>query len=44
MKALVSEKSQVTIPKSLRVSLDIKPGTQLDFEEKDGGRRGHRRR
>ena len=36
MKATVSEKGQVTIPKSLRESLGITPGTQLEFEEQEG--------
>ncbi|MGH3797132.1 MAG: AbrB/MazE/SpoVT family DNA-binding domain-containing protein [Pseudonocardiaceae bacterium] len=37
MKAVVSEKGQVTIPKQLRDRLGIRPGEVLDFEE-DGGR------
>ena len=37
MKAIVSEKGQVTIPKRLRERLGIRPGQVLDFEE-DGGR------
>jgi antitoxin PrlF len=37
MKAVVSEKGQVTIPKELRKRLGIKAGTVLDFET-DGGR------
>ncbi len=37
MKATVSEKGQVTIPKRLRERLGIRPGQVLDFEE-DGGR------
>lgn len=37
MKAVVSEKGQVTIPKPLRTRLGIKPGAVLDFEA-DGGR------
>ncbi len=36
MKTTVSEKGQVTIPKALRESLGLEPGTELDFEEKDG--------
>ena len=32
MKSIVSEKGQVTIPKALRVSLAISPGTELDFD------------
>jgi antitoxin PrlF len=34
--AIVSEKGQVTIPKSLRDVLGITPGTELAFEERDG--------
>ncbi len=37
MKAVVSEKGQVTIPKELRTRLGIRPGAVLDFEA-DGGR------
>jgi len=37
MKAIVSEKGQVTIPKRLRDRLGIRPGQVLDFEE-DAGR------
>ena len=37
MKAVVSEKGQVTIPKSLRDRLGIEPGQELDFSE-EGGR------
>jgi AbrB family looped-hinge helix DNA binding protein len=37
MKALVSEKGQVTIPKLLRDLLGLRPGTALDFRA-DGGR------
>ncbi len=37
MKAIVSEKGQVTIPKPLRTRLGIKAGAVLDFEA-DGGR------
>lgn len=36
MKAIVSEKGQVTIPKRLRDELGIKPGQVLDFEEDQG--------
>ena len=36
MKARVSEKGQVTIPKKLRESLGISPGDVLDFEEQAG--------
>ncbi len=31
MKALVTSKRQVTIPKELRDQFDIEPGTQVDF-------------
>ncbi|MDZ4742539.1 MAG: AbrB/MazE/SpoVT family DNA-binding domain-containing protein [Verrucomicrobiota bacterium] len=34
--AIVSEKGQVTIPKSLRVRLGIKNGTILNFENAEG--------
>jgi antitoxin PrlF len=36
MKATVSEKGQVTIPKRLRDRLGIRPGQVLDFEERAG--------
>jgi AbrB family looped-hinge helix DNA binding protein len=36
MKAKVSEKGQVTIPKRLRDSLGIEPGDVLDFDEESG--------
>jgi len=36
MKAVVSEKGQVTIPKALRTRIGIKPGAVLDFEEEGG--------
>lgn len=36
MKAIVSEKGQVTIPKRLREQLGILPGQVLDFEEDHG--------
>jgi AbrB family looped-hinge helix DNA binding protein len=36
MKAIVSEKGQVTIPKPLRDRLGIRPGQVLDFEEEAG--------
>lgn len=36
MKATVSEKGQVTIPKKLRDSLGIRPGAILEFAEDDG--------
>jgi antitoxin PrlF len=37
MKAIVSQKGQVTIPKQVRTRLGIKAGTVLDFEA-DAGR------
>jgi antitoxin PrlF len=37
MKGTVSEKGQITVPKPLRDSLDIRPGDELEFSE-DGGR------
>jgi antitoxin PrlF len=37
MKAVVSEKGQVTIPKALRTRLGIRPGAILDFDA-EGGR------
>jgi antitoxin PrlF len=36
MKAVVSEKGQVTIPKRLRERLGIRPGQVLDFDEEAG--------
>ncbi|MEJ7714796.1 MAG: AbrB/MazE/SpoVT family DNA-binding domain-containing protein [Thermoleophilaceae bacterium] len=36
MKAIVSEKGQVTIPKRLRERLGIRPGETLEFEDDDG--------
>ena len=36
MKAIVSEKGQVTIPKPLRDRLGIRPGQVLDFREQRG--------
>ncbi|MFZ5595304.1 MAG: AbrB/MazE/SpoVT family DNA-binding domain-containing protein [Pseudomonadota bacterium] len=36
MKAVVAERGQVTIPKSLREKLGIRPGTVLDFEVENG--------
>lgn len=36
MKATVSEKGQVTIPKRLRERLGIRAGETLEFEEGDG--------
>ncbi len=36
MKAIVSEKGQVTIPQELRNLLGLKPGQVLNFEAKDG--------
>jgi antitoxin PrlF len=36
MKAIVSEKGQVTIPKPLRERLGIRPGQVLDFDVEAG--------
>lgn len=36
MKAVVAERGQITIPKVLRESLGITPGTTLDFCEENG--------
>ncbi len=36
MKAVVSEKGQVTIPKALRKRLAIQPGQVLEFAEENG--------
>ena len=36
MKAIVSEKGQITIPKVLRESLGLKTGTKLEFSEEEG--------
>jgi AbrB family looped-hinge helix DNA binding protein len=36
MKAVVSEKGQVTIPKKLRDRLGIRAGTELEFEAQEG--------
>ena len=36
MKAIVSEKGQVTIPKPCRDRLGLRAGTVLDFEAHDG--------
>ena len=36
MKAKVAERGQVTIPKTLRERLGIRPGTVLDFREEAG--------
>jgi AbrB family looped-hinge helix DNA binding protein len=36
MKAVLSEKGQVTIPKKLRVEYGLEPGTVLDFVEEEG--------
>jgi AbrB family looped-hinge helix DNA binding protein len=36
MKAVLSEKGQVTIPKKIRMEYGLEPGTVLDFVEEDG--------
>jgi AbrB family looped-hinge helix DNA binding protein len=36
MKAIVSEKGQVTIPKALRARLGLNPGVVLEFEAEAG--------
>jgi len=36
MKARVAERGQVTIPKTLRERLGVKPGTVLEFSEEHG--------
>lgn len=36
MKAVVSEKGQVTIPKALRTRLGIRPGAVLEFDADRG--------
>ncbi|HEV8130738.1 MAG TPA: AbrB/MazE/SpoVT family DNA-binding domain-containing protein [Acidobacteriota bacterium] len=36
MKAIVSEKGQVTIPKACRDRLGLQTGSVLDFEARDG--------
>lgn len=36
MRAIVSEKGQVTIPKAIRERLGIRPGTELDFQAERG--------
>lgn len=42
MRATVSEKGQVTIPKRLRDRLGLRPGTVVDFEESGGRLVGRR--
>ena len=36
MKSIVAERGQVTIPKSLRDKLGIRPGTALEFSASNG--------
>lgn len=36
MKAVLSEKGQVTIPKKIRMEYGLEPGTVLDFVEEEG--------
>jgi antitoxin PrlF len=43
MRSIVSEKGQVTIPKSVRTKLGLRPGTVIEFEADRGrlvGRKG----
>jgi len=42
MKSIVGEKGQVTIPKPLRDSLALGPGTEIEFEEDHGKLVGRR--
>jgi antitoxin PrlF len=43
MKAIVSEKGQVTVPKACRDRLGLRPGTVLDFEAIGGKLVGSKR-
>jgi antitoxin PrlF len=36
MKAVLSEKGQITIPKAIRDRLGLRPGTELEFEAVGG--------
>jgi len=36
MKAILSQKGQVTVPKACRTKLGLKPGMELDFEAVQG--------
>lgn len=36
MKAIVSEKGQITIPKSVRTALGLRPGTVIEFKAEAG--------
>ena len=36
MNAIVSEKGQITIPKTLRLNLGLEAGSVLEFSERDG--------
>jgi AbrB family looped-hinge helix DNA binding protein len=36
MKSVIGERGQVTIPKPLRERLGLRPGEQVEFEEKRG--------
>ena len=36
MKAIVSERGQITLPKAIRKSLGLRPGSILDFNVEDG--------
>ena len=42
MKAVVSEKGQVTIPKPVRERLGLRPGTEIEFQAVGGRLVGHK--
>jgi len=42
MKAVVSEKGQVTIPKPVRERLGLRPGTEIEFQAVGGRLIGHK--
>jgi antitoxin PrlF len=43
MKAIISEKGQITVPKACRDRLGLRPGTVLDFEAVGGKLVGSKR-
>lgn len=43
MKAVLSEKGQVTIPQEIRERLGLTPGQVIDFEAKNGLLVGHKK-